>query len=54
MKAPVMTSTGDDNLLSPVEQGALDSLFREGYTSVLLSQVSGPDDFQLVCFLVVR
>ena len=42
------------NLLSPVEQGALDSLFRAGATSALLSQVSGPDDFQLVCFLVVR
>ena len=32
----------------------LDSLFKSGGTSALLSQVSGLDDFQLVCFLVVR
>ena len=47
----------EDAVLSIVdvkEDSDLDSLFREGGTSALLSQVSGLDDFQLICFLVVR
>ena len=32
----------------------IDSLFHAGGTSALLSEVSGLDDFELVCFLVVR
>ena len=41
-------------ILDAKEDSDLDSLFRAGGTSALLSQVSGLDDFQLVCFLVVR
>ena len=47
----------EDAVLSIVdakEDSDLDSLFQSGGTSALLSQVSGLDDFQLVCFLVVR
>lgn len=36
------------------EDSDLDSLFTAGGTSALLSQVSGLDDFHLICFLVVR
>ena len=41
-------------ILDAKEDSDLDSLFRAGGTSALLSQVSGLDDFQLVCFLVIR
>ncbi len=47
----------EDAVLSIVdakEDSDLDSLFKVGGTSALLSQVSGLDDFQLICFLVVR
>ena len=42
------------SILDTKEDSDLDSLFRVGGTSALLSQVSGLDDFQLVCFQVVR
>ena len=42
------------SILNAREDSDLDSLFWAGSTSALLSQVSGLDDFQLVCFLVVR
>ena len=53
----VYSSLLEDTVLSILdakEDSDLDSLFRAGGTSALLSQVSGLDDFQLVCFLVVR
>lgn len=53
----VYSSLLEDAVLSIVdakEDSDLDSLFRAGGTSALLSQVSGLDDFQLVCFLVIR
>lgn len=42
------------SILDAKEDSDLDSLFRAGGTSALLSQVSGLDDFELICFLVVR
>ncbi len=36
------------------EANDIDSLFRSGGTSALISQVTGLDDFELICFLVVR
>ena len=42
------------SILDAKEDSDLDSLFRAGGTSALLNQVAGLDDFQLVCFLVVR
>lgn len=50
----VYSSLLEDAVLSIVdakEDSDLDSLFKSGGTSALLSQVSGLDDFQLVCFL---
>ena len=47
----VYSSLLEDAVLSIVDAN---SLFRAGGTSALLSQVSGLDDFQLICFLVVR
>ena len=32
----------------------IDSLFKSGGTSALLSEVKGLDDFELVCFIVVK
>lgn len=42
------------SILDAKEDSDLDSLFRAGGTSALLSQVSGLDDFELICFLVIR
>lgn len=42
------------SILDAKEDSDLDSLFKAGGTSALLSQVSGLDDFELICFLVVR
>ena len=53
----VYSSLLEDAVLSIVdakEDSDLDSLFRSGGTSALLSQVSGLDDFELICFLVVK
>lgn len=36
------------------EENDIDSLFKCGGTSALLSQVSGMDDFELICFLVIK
>lgn len=47
----------EDAVLSIVDAKAdsdLDSLFRAGGTTALLDKVSGLDDFELVCFVVVR
>ena len=32
----------------------IDSLFKMGGTTALLSSISGLDDFELICFLVVQ
>lgn len=42
------------SILDAKEESDLDSLFRRGGTTALLSQISGLDDFELICFLVVR
>ena len=47
----------EDAVLSIVdakEDSDLDSLFKAGGTTALLDQVSGLDDFELICFIVVR
>lgn len=36
------------------EESDIDSLFSAGGTSALLSEISGLDDFELICFLVVK
>ena len=42
------------SILDTKEDSDLDSFFSAGGTTALLSQVSGLEDFELVCFLVVR
>ena len=41
------------SIVDAKEASDLDSLFKKGGTSALLSDVSGLDDFELICFLVV-
>ena len=43
-----------NSILDVKEESDIDSLFHSGGTTALLSQVSGLDDFELICFLVVK
>lgn len=42
------------SIVSTKEESDIDSLFSSGGTSALMSNVSGLDDFELICFLVVK
>ena len=42
------------SIIDTKEESDIDSLFKAGGTSALLSDVSGLDDFELICFLVVK
>ncbi len=42
------------SIIDKKEESDIDSLFKGGGTSALVSAVSGLDDFELVCFLVVK
>ena len=43
-----------NSIIDVKEESDIDSLFKSGGTSALMSAVSGLDDFELVCFLVVK
>ena len=43
-----------NSILDVKEESDIDSLFKSGGTTALLSQVSGLADFELICFLVVK
>lgn len=43
-----------NSIIDVKEESDIDSLFKQGGTSALLNAVSGLDDFELVCFLVVK
>lgn len=43
-----------NSIIDRKEENDIDSLFKSGGTSALLSKVSGMDDFELICFLVVK
>ena len=43
-----------NSIIDVKEETDIDSLFSSGGTSALLSTVSGLDDFELICFLVVK
>lgn len=43
-----------NSILDAKEESDIGSLFRSGGTTALLSPVSGMEDFELICFLVVR
>ncbi|MBE2896636.1 DEAD/DEAH box helicase family protein [Pasteurellaceae bacterium HPA106] len=42
------------SIISRKEESDIDSLFSAGGTSALISDISGLDDFELICFLVVK
>ena len=43
-----------NSIIDSKEESDIDSLFTAGGTSALMSAVSGLDDFELICFLVVK
>ena len=49
-----LLSEAIDSIIDVKEESDIDSLFSEGGTSALMSPVSGLDDFELICFLVVK
>ena len=49
-----LLSEAIDSIIDVKEESDIDSLFKRGGTTALLSQVSGLDDFELICFLVVK
>ena len=53
-EASELLSEAINSIIDAKEENDIDSLFRSGGTSALLSAVSGLDDFELICFLVVK
>jgi SNF2 family DNA or RNA helicase len=49
-----LLSESFNSIIEAKEEGDIDSLFKSGGTSALMSAVSGLDDFELICFLVVK
>lgn len=49
-----LLSDAIDSIIDTKEKSDIDSLFGKGGTSALMSEVSGLDDFELICFLVVK
>lgn len=49
-----LLSDAINSIIDTKEESDIDSLFKAGGTSALLSAVSGIDDFELICFLVVK
>ena len=49
-----LLSEAINSIIDIKEESDIDSLFKQGGTSALLNAVSGLDDFELVCFLVVK
>lgn len=43
-----------NSVIEAKEESDIDSLFKSGGTSALLNAVSGLDDFELICFLVIK
>lgn len=49
-----LLSEAINSIIDCKEESDIDSLFSAGGTSALMSTVSGLDDFELICFLVVK
>ena len=49
-----LLSEAINSIIDVKEESDIDSLFSAGGTSALMSVVSGLDDFELICFLVVK
>lgn len=43
-----------NSIIDVNEESDIDSLFRQGGTSALNTKVTGLDDFELICFLIVK
>ena len=43
-----------NSIIDTKDESDIDSLFRKGGTSALMSQINGLEDFELICFLVVK
>ena len=49
-----LLSEAINSIIDVKEESDIDSLFSAGGTSALLSEISGIEDFELICFLVVK
>ncbi len=49
-----LLSDAINSIIAVKEESDIDSLFRSGGTSALNTNITGLDDFELICFLVVR
>jgi hypothetical protein len=49
-----LLSEAINSIIDAKEESDIDSLFSAGGTSALMSDISGLDDFELICFLVVK
>ncbi len=50
----MLLSDAINSIIDVKEESDIDSLFSAGGTSALVSDISGLDDFELICFLVVK
>lgn len=53
-KVSMLLSEAINSIIDTKEESDIDSLFRSGGTTALLSAVSGLNDFELICFFVVK
>ena len=49
-----LLSDAINSIIDVKEESDIDSLFKKGGTSALMSEVSGLEDFELICFMAVR
>ncbi len=49
-----LLSDAINSIIDVKEESDIDSLFSAGGTSALMSDISGLDDFELICFLIVK
>lgn len=50
----ILLNEAIESIIATKEESDIDSLFSSGGTSALMSAVSGLNDFELICFLVVK
>jgi hypothetical protein len=49
-----LLSDAIDSIVEAKAESDIDSLFKPGGTTALNSKIGGLDDFELICFIVVR
>ncbi len=50
----LLLSDAINSIIDTKDESDIDSLFKKGGTSALLSEINGINDFELICFLVVK